>query len=128
MDTIKKKMATFREKLEASEERARKAEDELSNTYSKVEEVSFVLIFVVIDLYNLLPNELSETDLDAPTSSIHSPLEYWLFKISSFAICFCNFVVALRVTTRMDLVIFRRYFFYSLIQPRSKGFFPSGRV
>ena len=53
MDAIKKKMATLREKLEASEERARKAEDELSNTHSKAEEVSFLLNFVVIDLYNL---------------------------------------------------------------------------
>ena len=39
MDAIKKKMATLREKLEQAEERARKAEDELTATNQKADEV-----------------------------------------------------------------------------------------
>lgn len=43
MESIKKKMAVLREKLEAAEERSRKAEDELNSTNNKAEEVSFLL-------------------------------------------------------------------------------------
>ena len=39
MEGIKKKMALLRERLEAAEERARKAEDELHVTNGKAEEV-----------------------------------------------------------------------------------------
>lgn len=42
MDSIKKKMAALREKLEAAEERARKSEDELHCTNVKADEVIFL--------------------------------------------------------------------------------------
>lgn len=42
MDAIKKKMATLREKLEAAENRSKKAEDELSSTHLKAGEVSLM--------------------------------------------------------------------------------------
>ena len=43
MDAIKKKMATLREKLEAAENRSKKAEDELSSTHLKAQEVRCVI-------------------------------------------------------------------------------------
>lgn len=39
MEGIKKKMATLREKLEAAEERSKKAEDDLTLTNHKADEV-----------------------------------------------------------------------------------------
>ena len=44
MEAIKKKMATLREKLEAAEGRSKKAEDELSLTNAKADEVYFSLL------------------------------------------------------------------------------------
>ena len=40
MEAIKKKMANLREKLEAAEERSKKAEDDLTITNHKAEEVA----------------------------------------------------------------------------------------
>ena len=42
-------MAVLREKLEAAEERSRKAEDELNSTNNKAEEVSFLGTFFFSD-------------------------------------------------------------------------------
>ena len=39
MEAIKRKMATLREKLEAAENRSKKAEDELQSTHLKATEV-----------------------------------------------------------------------------------------
>lgn len=49
MESIKKKMTVLREKLEAAEERSRKAEDELNSTNNKAEEVSFLGTFFFSD-------------------------------------------------------------------------------
>ena len=43
MEGIKKKMASLREKLEAAEERSRKAHDELSSMANKAEEVKLFI-------------------------------------------------------------------------------------
>ena len=48
MDSIKKKMAVLREKLEAAEERSRKSEEELHTSSKKATEVTITKKFWLI--------------------------------------------------------------------------------